>query len=215
MGLAKRIAMGVPWVIEALGDGAGYPHPVGHVEVCHTHISVVFLAGSYAYKIKKPVNLGFLDFTTLAQRRHFCDEEARLNRRLAADVYQGVVPVTRAGDRISMDGAGETVEWAVRMQRLPGEATLLHRLKRAAVDRDIVETLSRRIADFHAAADAGAQIAAFGAFEGVAANARENFVQAAPSLGTPASPAVVQKVSAPTDTALCCQRSLICAPPRR
>ena len=98
--------MDLPLLIEALGDGAAYPHPAGHVEVCHTHISVVFLAGAYAYKIKKPVNLGFLDFTTLAQRRHFCDEEVRLNRRLAADVYQGVVPVTRAGDRILCAGHG-------------------------------------------------------------------------------------------------------------
>src|SRR5882724_6558772 len=106
--------MDLPLLIEALKGGAAYPYPVEDVEVCHTHISVVFLAGSYAYKIKKPINLGFLDFTTLAKRRHFCEEEVRLNRRLAADVYLGVVPVTRAGARISMDGAGETVEWAVK-----------------------------------------------------------------------------------------------------
>src|SRR6266403_63288 len=129
--------MDLPLLIEALKGGAAYPHPIEHVEVCHTHISVVFLAGAYAYKIKKPVNLGFLDFTTLAQRRHFCDEEVRLNRRLAADVYLGVVPITRAGDRITMDGAGETVEWEVKMQRLPGKATLLQRLKRGALDRGI------------------------------------------------------------------------------
>jgi uncharacterized protein len=207
--------MDLTLLIEALCDGAAYPHPVQHVQVCHTHISVVFLAGSYAYKIKKPVNLGFLDFTTQAKRRHFCEEEVRLNRRLAADVYQGVVPVTRAGDRISMDGAGEVVEWAVKMQRLPGETTLVHRLKRGEIDPDIVETLAQRIAAFHATADAGPQVAAFGAFEVVAANARENFVQAAAQVGTTVSPAVFQKVSSLTETALNQQRSLIDARAKR
>lgn len=207
--------MDLTLLIEALKAGAAYPHPVEHVEVCHTHISVVFLAGPYAYKIKKPVNLGFLDFTTLAKRRHFCEEEVRLNRRLAADVYLGVVPVTRAGDRISMDGAGEAVEWAVKMQRLPGEATLLQRLQRGAMDRAVVEALAHRIAAFHAAADAGAHIAAFGAFEVVAANARENFAQAAAQVGITVSPAVFQKLSSLTEAALNRHRSLIDARARR
>jgi uncharacterized protein len=70
-------------LIEALSDAAAYPHPVDKVEVRQTHISVVFLAGPYAYKVKKPINQGFLDFSTLEKRRHFCAEEARLNRRLA------------------------------------------------------------------------------------------------------------------------------------
>ena len=71
--------------------------PVETVEVHQTHISVVFLAGSFAYKIKKPVDLGFIDYSTLERRRHFCEEEVRLNRRLAAEVYLGVVPMTREG----------------------------------------------------------------------------------------------------------------------
>src|SRR5438876_12086599 len=126
-------------LVDALTHPACYPFSPKQVEVRQTHISIVFLAGPFAYKIKKPVDMGFLDFTTLAKRRHFCEEEVRLNRRLAADVYLGVVPVTRAGARISMDGAGETVEWAVKMRRLPGEATLLQRLKCAAMDRGGVE----------------------------------------------------------------------------
>src|SRR5262245_471216 len=83
--------------VEALADPAAYPEPVGPVEVRHTHISVVFLAGAHAYKVKKPVRLGFLDFSTLEKRRHFCEEEVRLNRRLAPRVYLGVVPVTADG----------------------------------------------------------------------------------------------------------------------
>src|SRR6478672_7570459 len=81
-------------LIAALSRPEAYPHPVDAVEVHQTHISVVFLAGEFAYKVKKPVNLGFLDFSTLEKRKHFCEEEVRLNRRLAPHVYLGVVPIS-------------------------------------------------------------------------------------------------------------------------
>src|SRR5262245_19653149 len=104
---------------EALSDPSAYLHPVGGVEVRHTHISVVFLSGTFAFKIKKPVELGFLDFSSLEKRRYFCEEEVRLNRRLAPEIYLGVVPVTRSDRGVRMEGDGEVVEWAVKMQRLP------------------------------------------------------------------------------------------------
>ena len=94
-------------LIEALSVPAAYPEAVERIEVRQTHISVVFLAGPYAYKLKKPVNLGFLDFTTLEKRRHYCEEEVRLNRRLAPTVYRGVVPVARTPDGLRVEGAGE------------------------------------------------------------------------------------------------------------
>ena len=84
-------------LIEALSLPNAYSYPVEAVKVRQTHISVVFLAGPYAYKVKKPVNLGFLDFDSLEKRRRFCDEEVRLNRRLAPHVYLGVVPAVRTG----------------------------------------------------------------------------------------------------------------------
>src|SRR5580700_6621474 len=102
-------------LIEGLSDVAAYPHPIDKVEVRQTHISAVFLAGPFVYKLKKPVNLGFLDFSTLEKRRHFCEEEVRLNRRLAPTVYLGVVPITRTPTGIQMEGTGETIEWAVKM----------------------------------------------------------------------------------------------------
>ncbi len=117
-------------LITALSDAASYPHPADDVEVHQTHISVVFLAGDYAYKIKKPLDLGFLDYSTLERRRHFCEREVDLNRRLAPSVYLGVVPVVLAGTALQVDGPGEVVEWAVRMIRLPEEATLRERLRR-------------------------------------------------------------------------------------
>src|SRR5437764_12093867 len=100
-------------LIQALAEPAAYPFPVGRVDVRQTHVSVVFLAGPHAYKVKKPVRLAFLDFSTLDRRRHFCDEEVRLNRRLAPDVYRGVVPITQDGAGLHVEGAGEAVEWAV------------------------------------------------------------------------------------------------------
>src|SRR5262245_7173928 len=106
-------------LIEALSDPAAYPEPVPDVQVRQTHISVVFLAGRFAYKVKKPVRLGFLDFGTLDKRRHFCEEEVRLNRRLAPAVYRGVEPITSAGNGLTVDGGGAPVEWAVQMERLP------------------------------------------------------------------------------------------------
>src|SRR5581483_11832177 len=111
--------------INALSQPAAYPFPVDRVEVLQTHISVVFRAGPWVYKVKKPVNLGFLDFSTLEKRHHFCQEEVRLNRRLAPTVYRGVVPVTRVEGGLRFNGPGEAVEWAVQMERLPDEATLL------------------------------------------------------------------------------------------
>src|SRR6516165_3334914 len=107
--------MELPRLIEALSLPTAYPYPVGAVEVRQTHISAVFLAGPYAYKVKKPVNPGFLDFTTLEKRLHFCAEEVRLNRRLAPTVYLGVVPVVQTGMGLQLEGVGEVVEWAVKM----------------------------------------------------------------------------------------------------
>jgi hypothetical protein len=196
-------------LIEALSQADAYPHPVGDVEVHHTHISVVFLAGAFAYKVKKPVELGFLDFTTLEKRRYFCEEEVRLNRRLAPTVYLGVVPVTCQGERLRVEGPGEPVEWAVKMERLPAEATLEQRLLRGEVTAESVQALARKVAGFHARADGGRHIAAFGRFEVVARNARENFEQAAPLVGTTLSRAVFDRLRSLTEAELDRLRLLI------
>jgi hypothetical protein len=112
-------ALDLPALIEALSRPEAYAHPVDAVEVHQTHISAVFLAGPFAYKIKKPVNLGSLDFSTLEKRAHFCAEEVRLNRRLAPQIYLGVIPVSPLptggeGPGVSgyrLGGTGVVVEW--------------------------------------------------------------------------------------------------------
>src|SRR5579872_637003 len=180
-------------LIEALSDPAAYSYPVETVEVCHTHISVVFLAGPFAYKVKKPVRLGFLDFGTVERRRRFCEEEVRLNRRLAPEVYLGVVPISYSGMAAKMEGRGQAVEWAVKMRRLPEEATLKNSLRRGQVGVGELQALAQRIASFHARAEAGERISAFGRFQAVARNARENFDQVTPQVGTTLSHAVFDR----------------------
>ncbi len=181
-------------LIEALSRPTAYPHPVGDIEVHQTHISIVFLAGPFAYKIKKPVNLGFIDFSSLPQRRHFCEEEVRLNRRLAPHVYLGVVPVTPDADGLQFAGAGAPVEYAVQMKRLPAEATLESRLDRHEVTEAHVRTLAARLADFHRRAEGSARISSFGRFAVVAGNARENFPQTLPDVGVSVSATVHRRV---------------------
>src|SRR5262249_14550908 len=106
-------------LIDALSDPRAYPDPVDSVEVRQTHISVAFLVGPWVYKIKKPVRLGFLDYSSLERRRHYCDEEVRINRRLAPEVYAGVVVVAASGEGVQVEGQGQVIEWAVKMVRLP------------------------------------------------------------------------------------------------
>src|SRR3954471_5144861 len=196
-------------LIAALNDPAAYPHPVDAVEVRQTHISVVFLAGPYAYKVKKPLELGFLDYSTLEKRRHFCEVEVALNRRLAPAVYLGVVPVARVAGSIRMEGPGEAIEWAVKMERLPEEATLQERLRRDGVTVARVETLAARVAAFHANAESGPHVSAAGRFEAVARNARENFEQSEAHVGTTVSRPGFERLKRLTEEALTRLQSVI------
>jgi len=192
-------------LIALLSRPEAYPHPAAAVEVRQTHISAVFLAGDFVYKVKKPVDLGFLDFTTLEKRRHFCDEETRLNRRLAPGVYLGVVPVTSDG----VETSGEVVEWAVRMARLPDEASLRWHVRHGEVTTQQIEALAARIAEFHRAAEASERTAAFGRFEVVAGNARENFEQSRNQVGATVHRDVFDRLEALTEEALTRLRPLI------
>jgi aminoglycoside phosphotransferase family enzyme/predicted kinase len=201
--------MELPQLIDALSDPAAYPYPVTEVVVRQTHISAVFLAGPFAYKIKKPVHPGFLDFRTLELRRHFCEEEVRLNRRLAPTVYHGVVPVTRDGTRVQAEGHGQPIEWAVKMERLPEAATLQHGLEHGQIDAATLRSLAAAIAAFHGRAETNARIASFGRFEMVARNIRDN-LNVDPSLfGVTVSRAVFERLRSATEAALARLQPLI------
>jgi aminoglycoside phosphotransferase family enzyme/predicted kinase len=196
-------------LIAALSNPRAYPFAVEAVGVRQTHISAVFLAGDVVYKLKKPVNLGFLDFSTLEKRRHFCEEEVRLNRRLAPTVYLGVVPVTRAADGLRFEGQGEAIEWAVKMQRLPDDASLLARLERDELSPQLLALVAGRIAAFHKQAEGGPRVAESGRFEVVARNARENFEQSESHVGVTVSRGAFDRVRALTEAALARLQPLI------
>ena len=117
--------------------------------MAETHISWVLLTGEFAYKLKKPVKLGFLDFSTLEQRRKFCEQELRLNRRYSPDLYLDVVPITGSVERPRIGGDGPPIEFAVRMRQFPDEALLSRRLRANRVTPHQIDALARVIADFH------------------------------------------------------------------
>ncbi len=157
-------------------DPTFYPHPVDRVEVVQTHISYVFLAGDYAYKVKKAVDFGFLDYSTLARRRYYCRREVELNRRFCPDVYLGVVAVRERGGRLSLGGPGRPVEYAVRMRRVPEERMLHRLLAEGRATTAMVEAVAQRLARAHATAPAGPQVARYGTWA-IAYAWRENFQQ--------------------------------------
>jgi aminoglycoside phosphotransferase family enzyme/predicted kinase len=196
-------------IVQGLQDPAAYPHPADDLRVHHTHISVVVLAGPFAYKVKKPVDLGFLDFTTLEKRRYFCGEEVRLNRRLAPDVYLDVVPLTVRDSGLRVGGGGDPVEYAVKMRRLPPEATALARLERGELSPEDVDRLAIHIARFHREAASGEHVARYGRFEVVAGNARENFDQSLGHIGRTVQREVFERSRALTETQLKRHRRLI------
>jgi aminoglycoside phosphotransferase family enzyme/predicted kinase len=162
-------------LVESLRERALREHR-GDVELIETHISYVLLAGEFAYKIKKPLNLGFLDFTDLAARRHFCEEEVRLNRRLAASIYLDVVPVTMAGGEACLGAPGDAIEFAVRMRRFSQDA-LLDRVAAAGGLEERIEALAEQVATFHERAPAAGTDTHYGEPFEVVAPAAENFVQ--------------------------------------
>ncbi|MBX3448499.1 MAG: AAA family ATPase [Planctomycetaceae bacterium] len=139
-------------LIQGLMKPAAYDHAVSSPQLLETHISWVILTGEYAYKLKKPVDFGFVDFTTLARRKHFCEEEVRLNRRLAPDLYVDVVPIHGSPESPRLQGQGEPIEYAVRMRQFPQEDLLPDALGRQSVSAEALERFARKIATFHARA---------------------------------------------------------------
>lgn len=179
-------AMELAALIAALSDPRAFGRAEGvRVEVVQTHVSVVFLVEDDVYKLKKPVDLEFLDYSTLSRRRHFCQLEVELNRRLAPDVYFGTLPVVqvdeqvRVGRELDEGGDLEVIDWVVHMRRLPDAARLGARVAAGEADAALMQRLGATIAGFHARARRGPAVSAWATFAAVAGNCRQNFVQLA------------------------------------
>jgi hypothetical protein len=168
----------LPDVIRALLDPAAYDHSAPRVELIQTHISYVLLAGDFAYKIKKPLDLGFLDYSTLARRKFLCEEEVRLNRRLCSGIYLGVVPIVSGGASGYRIGVtGDAAEYAVKMRRVPADRMMPALLARGAVKPADIRAIARTIAEFHRASASDREIARFGRVDAVRQNIQDNFGQ--------------------------------------
>ncbi len=177
--------MKLPAPIGALLEPGAYPEHPRWVRLLQTHISYIFLTPQYVYKIKKPVDFGFLNFTTLERRLYFLKEELRLNRRLAPTTYIEVVPVarTRRGYRVGEE-RGTVVEYALKMRHLR-EDTMLHNLLREdTLPPHTIERVAHLIARFHKGARTSPYISSFGRPERILKNIEENFRQVAPFMGT-------------------------------
>lgn len=170
-------------IIEALSQPQAYPHKTGPIKVIHTQMSCVFLTGDYAYKIKKPVNLGYLDYTTIEKRLLFCRQEVKLNRRLAATLYLGVVPIVEHDRSILIGKPGEPIEYAVKMKQLPHDRMLDILLRQGKVTEEMIKHVAEKIVSFHNRAKTSDRIASFGRLRVIEKNVRENFSQTSKYIG--------------------------------
>jgi aminoglycoside phosphotransferase family enzyme/predicted kinase len=164
----------------ALTDPAFYPHHVESIQVEETHISKVYLTGSFVYKLKKAVNFGFLDFSTLEKRRHWCEQELLLNQRLSHSVYLGVVTITREPGGLALNGPGEPVEYAVKMRQLPSGRCMLGLLRKGELTLSMVQDLAHVLARFYEKARRGPEVDRLGSIEVIESNTEENFSQTEP-----------------------------------
>jgi aminoglycoside phosphotransferase family enzyme/gluconate kinase len=166
-----------PELIRSLLQPAVYEHPVTEIQLIETHISWVILTGDYVYKIKKPVNLGFLDFSTLPRRRFCCNEELRLNSRLAAEIYLDVVAIAGTPAKPLLHGDGEVIEYAVKMVQFPQQAQLDNMLAAGRLENRHIDALAEMVAKFHQQTDIASADSSFGDPQQVYHPVAENFSQ--------------------------------------
>ncbi len=164
--------------MDALKNPDAYDEKTSSVELVQTHISFVFLTDRFVYKVKKPVDFGFLDYTTLEKRKFYCDEEIRINRRLCGEIYLGVVEIKRNKEgNIRVGGLGETVEYAVKMKRLPEKTTMTHLLELDEVTVKHLDMIASILSKFHQNVKTGKGVDEFGSLKQIRANWVQNFEQ--------------------------------------
>jgi aminoglycoside phosphotransferase family enzyme len=189
----------LPSTIRALLKPQAYPHKPQKIELVQTQMSFIFLAGEYVYKIKKPVNLGYLDYTTLEKRHFFCRQELKLNRRLCPDAYLAVVSIVEENGELRIEGRGKAIEYAVKMRQLPQDRMMDVLLPRGQVTREMVARVAEKLVDFHQKAETSQKIAAFGRLDVIRQNCDENFAQTEKYIGTSVTAEEYQNIRNYTD----------------
>ncbi|AFY75221.1 hypothetical protein Syn7502_03367 [Synechococcus sp. PCC 7502] len=193
--------MTLPPLITQMLSSDFYPHPVTEpIALIQTHISFVLLTGKYAYKVKKPMNFGFLDFSTLEKRHFFCQEELRLNRRLAPNLYLQVLAITTDQDRFKFaENPDNAVEYAIQMVQFPQENLLINLFEEGKLTLDHVRDIGKQLAEFHASAETNDHIASFGTAAGLKAVADDNYACTDKYLGLAQTQTQLDQTRAYTD----------------
>lgn len=194
--MASPAAAGLDRLLEGLRRPGCYPHPVGPIEILETHISAVVLTGSFAYKLKKPVVLPFLDFGSLPKRAFYCTEELRLNRRTAPQLYLDLVPITGTEDEPNVAGSGPAIEYAVRMRQFSQEALFDSMARRGALLREHARSLARSTAAFHARCPSADPSRASATAQGVLRSVCQNIDELKPLVSEPAGRALLIELGA-------------------
>jgi aminoglycoside phosphotransferase family enzyme len=174
-----------PPLVQAMLDPSFYPHHPPQVDLVQTHISYLFLCGGIVYKVKKPVDFGFLDFTTLEQRGFFCQQEVRLNKRFSPDVYLGVVPISLVGGSFRLGDETAVVEYAVKMRRINEEHMLYRLLQAGRAGPETMQRIGGHLASAYATIPSDEKARTFGALDVIATNVKENFEQTRHYIGGP------------------------------
>lgn len=165
-------------LIEQMQQSAFYAHAtVAPIEVVQTHISYVFLTGDYAYKLKKSVNFGFLDFSTLEKRQHFLAEEIRMNKAIAPELYLEVLPITQTGNKYVLGGEGEAVEYVLKMRQFPQENLFINLFEAGQLGTKQMKELGKIVAQFHSQAETNDYIRSFGTVAKIREAIDENYQQ--------------------------------------
>lgn len=172
-------------IIQAMQTAKFYDHDVSDIQMIQTHISWVFLTGEYAYKVKKPMDFGFLNFTELAQRKHFCEEEIRLNKRLADAVYLQTVKITGTEDNPALNGPGEAIEYAVKMRQFDQSQLIDKLLAADQLNETHIDDIADQVADFHQSIAVVADDSDLGSADSVCAPMIQNFDQLDPLIKDP------------------------------
>lgn len=168
----------LPALVQQMRKPEFYPHETADtIGFMQTHVSYVLLTGDVVYKLKKPVNFGFLDYSTLEKRKHFCEEELRLNERGAGSLYLGMVPLTQSGESFAVEGEGETVEYAVKMRQFPQSALLSDQFEKGLLNEDKVRWLATTVAQFHGKTETSEHVRSYGTTEAIREAFDENYEQ--------------------------------------
>ena len=171
-------------LIASLDNPLAFGHPIKYLRLIETHISWIILTGDYAYKIKKPVDFGFLDFSTLEKRRFYCAEELRLNRRFAPQIYLEMVEIRGSTSAPRLHGSGEVVEYAIKMLEFPQQCLLSAHAARHDLTTDLIDDIATTVAAMHSSSDRSDPASDFGDADVAARWSQENMVHIAQAIGT-------------------------------